>query len=215
MKRSILVLLFWLSVAGICHSEEPQESGAHFNGNEPFRTFELLDSRLATLSKQQEEIKLAIFPQPTSKATSTKPGSQLRPWTKPAQNAQQSAKSIRLLAAKQQLRYAKLKQAYGNRAFGALVQKAAAVERSAETLKRTQDHSVAARQQALLEQTALSLVLQYQAITGGYGANHCAGKQHSCCQPKETTKAADQPEVGCNWVCVTSSANCAKGFTGP
>ncbi|HYD16731.1 MAG TPA: hypothetical protein VEB03_01870 [Candidatus Nanoarchaeia archaeon] len=104
-----------------------------------------------------------------------------------------------------------MKQAFGVRAFEALAREADGVADIAGVLGSTLDNSEAAMQQAVFEQRALALVLQYQAITGGYGAVHCSSREQPCCEPKENGNSA----VGCKWVCVASAGRCGNGFTGP
>lgn len=214
MKITVALLLF--GFFSIANPQQPSRSAARTPGNEPFRTFELLDTRLAILSKQQGQVKQALFPAPTTKATTTKPNSRMRPWTKASQNALQTARTIRTLAERQQQRYKTIKQAFGARAFGALANRAAGLEQAAQVLATTQNEAVAKKQQPRLEERSLSLVLQYQAIAGGYGATHCSPGALPCCEPTQDSPAANGEEiVSCKWVCVASVAKCAKGFTGP
>jgi hypothetical protein len=172
---------------------------------EPFRTFALIDSRLSELAKQQQALKQAL--------AARNPRSGDRPWTAPALGAQQAAESIRLLGTTQQKRYARLKQSFGIRAFRQLAEDAAAVKEVAVRLKDTQEQKQAASENTDLEKRTLALVLQYQAITGGYGAAHCSPVQRPCCLPKED--GTQGGAVACSWKCVSSAAACSQGFTGP
>jgi hypothetical protein len=204
----VLILVLYLSAA------KTTRSTARLKTNEPFRTFELLDSRLAKLNREQDEIKRAITPGAT-KATSTKPNGHSHPWTRPARHASRTATSLKVLADRQQRRYRTAKQPFGVRAFHALSKRAAAVQISAMLLSRTQDDALAAKRNAVFERDALSLVLQYQALAGGYGAMHCSAGQTPCCQQKEEPSQPPSEKVlGCKWLCVSSPKACRKGFTG-
>src|SRR3954468_17280265 len=116
MKRvSILplCLVIFLSVGfSVGFAAKTRKSVAASRSNEPFRTFELMDSDLAKLNRQQDELKRAINPDIT-KATSTKPRSSSRPWTKAAVNARRTAGSFRTRAQRQQRRYRSLHQPFG------------------------------------------------------------------------------------------------------
>ena len=206
-----MLLTSALSGPGL-NAPKTRKSAAPSPANEPFRTFALLDSRLAKLNSQQDALKRAIAPV-TDKATSTKPR-QTRSWTKPARDATQTANSFRILATRQQRRYRSLKEPYGVRAFHALSNRAAAVQKSAALLSHAQDDALAAKRHAIFEQDSLSLVLQYQALTGGYGAMHCSARQRPCCEPKESSEQGSDKTLGCKWTCVSSIQACRKGFTG-
>ena len=214
--RTIAVLLVCGGLLGISNdAEQKNDSTAHRTNNEPFQTFELLDSKLSMLAKQQEDLKRALFPTPGT-ATSTKPISRLRHWAEASENIQQTARSIRILATRQERRYSRLKQKFGVRAFTTLRIRARAVEKTAGLLRRTQADNVAARNQAILEKQSLSLILQFHAITGGYAATRCSAGYRACCEPKEDSHVASQRiTLACKWVCVASAPKCAKGFTGP
>jgi hypothetical protein len=213
--RTVAVLLVCGGLLGISRADQRKNSTGSRTANEPFQTFELIDSRLSVLTKQQDDLKRALFPTP-GRATSTKPNSRLRHWAKAAQNIQQTSKSIRMLATRQERRYSRLKQNFGVRAFKALRVRARAVETTAGLLRHTQADSLAARNQAILEKQSLALVLQFQAITGGYGATRCSAGHCPCCEPKAASHApSERIEVACKWVCVASAPKCAKGFTGP
>jgi hypothetical protein len=178
--------------------------------NEPFRTFGLLDSKLSTLSSQQEALKQTVLSAPAaSKRARTKPFTK---WRRPAREVAKTATSIKILAARQQRRYARNKQRFGVRAFDALAVRAGKLERSAALLERTPMESLAARQLKELEQRSLNLVLQYQAITAGYGATHCVGGSRPCCEPKDNS--IKTVRLACNWECVKESTKC-RGFSGP
>jgi hypothetical protein len=205
-----LCLLIFLSVG---FAAKNKKSAPTSKSNEPFRTFELMDSNLSKLSREQDELKRALNPDVT-KATSTKPRSNARPWTKVAVNARRTASSFRVLAERQQRRYRSLHQPFGIRAFGALAKKSEIVHKSALRLSRAQDDALAVRQHATFEQDSLALVLQYQAITGGYGAMRCTAGQLPCCEEKPFAGAASDRTFSCKWICVTSARACKKGFTG-
>lgn len=209
MSSKIPIVLICVGLFSLAHAERRPKTPVPA-ANEPFHTFALLDSKLSTLNKQQDELRRSILPE-GSKATSTIPKSKVRPWTLAARAAQQTARSMNALARKQEVRYRNLKQAFGVRAFEALAREADAVADIAGVLGSTLDDSEAAKQKAVFEQRTLALVLQYQAITGGYGAVHCSSGERPCCEPKENGNAA----VGCKWVCVASAGKCGNGFTGP
>jgi hypothetical protein len=213
MKRLLILLLCLLIFLTIGYAAKIRKSAATSKSNEPFRTFELMDSNLSKLNRLQDELKRAINPDVT-KATSTKPKSTSRPWTKASVSAGRTATSFRVLAVRQQRRYRSFHQPFGVRAFRALAKKAAVVQDSALRLSRTQDDALAAKQHAVFDQDSLALVLQYQAITGGYGALRCTAGERPCCEQKPSTATGSDKTISCKWICVASARACKKGFTG-
>jgi hypothetical protein len=211
--KPLTILPLCLILLTVGHAAKTKKSAASSKSNEPFRTFQLMDSNLSKLNRQQDELKRAMNPDAT-KATSTKPKSKSHRWTKPAVDARRTASSFRNLAERQQRRYRTLKQPLGVRAFRTLASRAAAVQKSAQRMSRTQDDAIAAKQHALFEQDSLSLILQYQALTGGYGALRCFAGQLPCCEQKAPSPAGPEKIVSCKWLCVASARACKKGFTG-
>jgi hypothetical protein len=209
-----IIVAAWLFLTPACQLiADAAKRTSSPSRNEPFYTFERIDGKLSVLAQQQKELAKTILPADGSKATETKPGSRVPPWARGAETVRQSARTIRTLAQTQQLRYRERKQKFGVRAFGALARTAARVEQTALQMKRVQAHAAAAKQHAILDDRILSLVRQYQSITGGYGAARCTAGGRPCCLPKEHENKDEV--LACKWVCVRSSAACRKGFTGP
>src|SRR3954452_23231708 len=147
MKRVSILPLCLVIFLSDGFTAKTRKSGAASRSNEPFRTFELMDSDLAKLNRQQDELKRAINPDVT-KATSTKPKYSARPWSKAAVNARRTATSIRVLADRQQRRYRSLHQPFGVRAFRSLARKSLVVQKSALRLGQTQDDALAPKRYA-------------------------------------------------------------------
>jgi hypothetical protein len=182
--------------------------------NEPFDTFAALDTKLALLSRQQDQLKQAIAP-PRSKATETRAGSKPQQWTSASKKLLGTAKSIEALALRQERRYRLRKEGFGVTAFRSLAKRAAGVEGTALRMSRTRERSVVLKQQPQLDNEVLSLVLQFQAIAGGYGAARCTAKQQPCCLAKDSSDRASKDLVACRWVCAASASGCRPGFLGP
>jgi hypothetical protein len=210
MKWGILSLLL-ASLASYSGSETAKQRKTKPVRNEPFPTFERIDRKLSTLAQQKEQLARAIVPGDGTKATETKPGGGRR-WMREAEKVGQSARSIRMLAQRQEMRYRKIKQRFGVRAFGALERASGRVEEVASWIRRTKAESEAEKQLRLLEREILLLVRQYQSIAGGYGAARCSAKEIPCCLPKEGAESGDQAIAG-KWICAKSVAACRQGFT--
>jgi hypothetical protein len=65
-----------------------------------------------------------------------------------------------------------------------------------------------------LDERIISLVVQFQAASGGYGATRCAPGAWTCCEPKRSKDSLQSEQVACMWGCVPSVESCT-GFLGP
>jgi hypothetical protein len=208
--RKIASLLL-LATASWSFAANTKKPATQRPSNEPFSTFEQMDKTFTALTKQQEDLRRALAPVDAGRATETKPGTRNR-WARQAQNVYRSARSIRVLAERQQRRYRDLRQTFGVRAFSALASRAKQVEKGAQGMQRTRNEGDAAKQQTKLESEILDLVRQYQSIAGGYGAARCQSEERPACLAKES---GSRELVACSWVCVRGATPLSKGFSGP
>jgi hypothetical protein len=65
-----------------------------------------------------------------------------------------------------------------------------------------------------LDEGIVSLVVQFQAASGGYGAARCSPGAWTCCEPKRSKDLLQSEPVACMWGCVGTSQMCT-GFLGP
>jgi hypothetical protein len=200
-------LLVWLSVfSGGSYAstlmERSRASKTHA-GSEPFATFHLLDRQLSLLGRQSAVLQKTVSsPQPGNlKAAKT--------WRKAATDMGQTVNRIEKLAHNLQRRYRG--KPFARRLFGRLSAHAASVQ-SALRVVRSADSPVRARAAASeVDKGIVSLSLQYNAITGGYAALHCAPGEWTCCEPKRQGEASS-PDA-CRWLCTKKAQRC-RGFVG-
>jgi hypothetical protein len=173
--------------------------------SEPFATFHLLDRQLSVLGQQSAALQKTVnSPQPGSAKTA-------RPaWRSTAQKMSQTVAAIEKLALRMQRRYRR--KQFATRLFGRLHARAASVQ-SALKIVRSADNPARARAAALeVDNRIVALGLQYNAITGGYAALHCAHGEWTCCEPKRQGEASS-PDA-CRWLCTQQAQRC-RGFVGP
>jgi hypothetical protein len=174
-------------------------------GAEPFATFHLLDRQLSVLGQQSATLQKTVnSPQPGSAKTA-------RPaWRSTAQKMSQTVAAIEKLALRMQRRYRR--KQFATRLFGRLHARAASVQ-SALKIVRSADNPARARTAALeVDNRIVALGLQYNSITGGYAALHCAHGEWTCCEPKRQGEASS-PDA-CRWLCTQQAQRC-RGFVGP
>ena len=182
--------------------DRPRVSKAHA-GTEPFATFHLLDRQLSLLGRQSAVLQKTVSsPQPgNSKAAKT--------WRKAATDMGQTVNRIQKLAHSLQRRYRG--KPFARRLFGRLSARAASVQ-SALRIVRSADSPVRASTAASkVDKGIVALGLEYNAITGGYAALHCAPGEWTCCEPKRQGEASS-PDA-CRWLCTKKAQRC-RGFVG-
>jgi hypothetical protein len=201
-------LLVWLGVFS-CGSyasmvmDRPRVPKTHA-GTEPFATFHLLDRQLSLLGRQSAVLQKTVSsPQPGNLKTA-KPA-----WRNAARDIGQTVKEIEKLASRLQRKYRG--KPFARRLFGRLYARAASVQ-SALSVVRSADSPVRARTAASkVDKRIVALGLQYNAVTGGYAALHCAPGEWTCCEPKRQGEASS-PDA-CRWLCTKKAQRC-RGFVG-
>jgi hypothetical protein len=79
---------------------------------------------------------------------------------------------------------------------------------------KAQTRSAAESAAKKLDEGIVSLVLQFQAASGGYGAARCSPGAWTCCEPKRSKDLLQSEQVACMWGCVRRAQTCT-GFLGP
>lgn len=199
IKRFILSPLLVLLYVCPCCARAELSSTARKQAEEPFDTFRLVDSRLSTLQKQLAEVRNL-----QAAADSGDPN-RAKQWANAAHQMTRSAATIEAIARKLKLRYRGTRQRYGARLFRLLELRASSMR--LQTVHLTGSKGANARTKAIQKTSELLLTLieQFQAISGGYENSHC--KTFACCTPKKTGRS-----LGCKWECVPARTSCRKGF---
>jgi len=110
--------------------------------------------------------------------------------------------------------YSARRQRYGAGLFRELGSKAADVKKS---MLRAQNAPTAAefdRQQSLVDSHVLSLITQFQAVSGGYASLSCRPGTWACCEPR-SIKDGSTKVSGCTWTCAATLNACRGGCLGP
>ena len=178
---------------------------------EPFLTFRLLDEKLTLLGNQQHSLQAALD---TNRSNSRYTVAAERPWAEPANAMRRTAVSIKRLVIRPEHLYKIRHRQFGIRLFSILRTRAEAVRRNVVAVEMARNRMAAESAQQKLDQSMLSLILQFQAASGGYGATHCPHRAWTCCEPKRAKDLRSGEQAACRWVCVQKSLSCT-GFVGP
>ena len=208
-------LIAWLTVAAlpmtlVAAPKRIPHSLKASNG-EPFRSFRMLDAKLTLLAHQQEALNAAFNP---VQVGSRSGGANSERGTTPFSDMNSTAAGIVLVAGGLERLYQRRHQPFGVQMFRALRIRAEEVQRGVSAVAKAQTRSAAELAAKRLDEGIVSLVLQFQAAAGGYGAARCSTGAWTCCEPKRSKDLLQSEQVACMWGCVTTAQTCT-GFLGP
>ena len=207
-------LMAWLTVAALSTTlvaapKRIPHSPKASNG-EPFESFRMLDTKLTLLAQQQEALNVAF--NPVQVGSRSEAANSERRTT--ASNMDSTAAGIVLVAGGLERLYQRRHQRFGVQMFRALRIRAEEVQRGVGAVATAQTRSAAESAAMRLDEGVVSLVVQFQAASGGYGAARCSAGAWTCCEPKRSKDLLQSEQVACMWACVRRAQTCT-GFLGP
>ena len=207
-------LMAWLTVAALSTTlvaapKRIPHSPKASNG-EPFQSFRMLDTKLTLLAQQQEALNVAF--NPVQVGSRSEAANSERRTT--ASNMDSTAAGIVLVAGGLERLYQRRHQRFGVQMFRALRIRAEEVQRGVSAVAEAQTRSAAESAAMRLDEGVVSLVVQFQAASGGYGAARCSAGAWICCEPKRSKDLLQSEQVACMWACVRRAQTCT-GFLGP
>jgi hypothetical protein len=208
-------LMAWLTVAALSTplvaTPRPIPHGSKASGGEPFRSFRTLDAKLTLLAHQQEALNVAFN---SVQVDSRSKAANSQRQTTASNNINSTAAEIVVVAAGLEHLYQRRHQPFGVQMFRALRLRAEEVQRGVRAVAKAQTQSTAESAAKRLDEGIVSLVVQFQAASGGYGAARCSPGAWTCCQPKRSKDLLQSEELACMWGCVRTTQTCT-GFLGP
>jgi len=125
-----------------------------------------------------------------------------------------TAAEIASIAAELEGLYQTRHQHFGAQVFKVLRIRAEELQRGVNAVINEQTRSAGEHAAKSLDGRVVSLVVQFQAASGGYGAVRCSLGAWTCCEPKRSKNLLQSELVTCIWGCVRTSQTCT-GFLGP
>jgi hypothetical protein len=208
-------LMAWLTVAALSTTsvaapkQTPHNTKA--SSEEPFRSFRMLDAKLTLLRNQQDALKAAFNPVRSGSGSIAAPSG---PRTKASSSMNFTAAGIERMAGGLERLYEGRHQDFGVQMFRIMRIKAEEVQRGVNAVAKAQTRSALDLATKRLDERIVSLVLQFQAASGGYGAARCAPGAWTCCEPKRSKDLLQSEQIACMWGCVPRTESCT-GFLGP
>ena len=208
LNSVFLTTLFLSPLAG------QKRSAPHSAGTasrlEPFRSFAILDAKLSLLTSQQASLEASLNGRAPESGASTPAQSR----AKLLNSMRVTSAEIRRLTAHLQSRYARQHRAFGVKILKLLRARANAVHRDIYVVQRAHTESSARVADERLGKGIVALVLQFQAVSGGYATTQCAAQEWTCCEPKRTKDLMPGVQAACRWTCLPNSNKCT-GLLGP
>jgi hypothetical protein len=208
-------LMMWLTIAALSTTlvatPKRTPNNAKASSEEPFRSFRMLDAELTLLANQQDALKAAFNPV-QSGSGSVAASSERR--TKGLRSMTVTAAGIERIAGGLERLYEGRHQRFGVQMFRIMRIKAEEVQRGVNAVPRAQTRSALDLATKRLDERIVSLVVQFQAASGGYGAARCSPGVWTCCEPKRSKDLLQSEQVACMWGCVPRAESCT-GFLGP
>jgi hypothetical protein len=208
-------LMLWLTITAVSTTlgttPKRTPSNTKASSEEPFRSFRILDARLTLLTNQQDALKAAFNPL-QSGSGSIAASSGLR--TKAFRNMNFTAAGIERIASGLERLYEGRHQLFGVQMFRMIRIKAEEVQRGVNAVAKAQTRSALDLATKRLDERIVSLVVQFQAASGGYGAARCSPDAWTCCEPKRSKDLLQSERLACMWGCVAAAKSCT-GFLGP
>jgi len=181
------------------------------SNEEPFRSFRMLDAKLTLLTNQQDALKAAFNPVESGSGSIAAPSGRR---TKASRSMNFTAAEIGRIAGRLERLYGGRHRGFGVQMFRIMRIKAEEVQRGVNAVAKAQTRSALDLATKRLDERIVSLVVQFQAASGGYGAARCAPGAWTCCEPKRSKDLLQSEQVACMWGCVAKTESCT-GFLGP
>jgi hypothetical protein len=208
-------VMAWLIVAALSTTlvaapkQTPHNTKA--SSGEPFRSFRMLDAKLSLLTNQQEALKAAFNPVQSPSGRIAAPSGRR---TEPARSMNFTAAGIGSIARRLERLYEQRHQRFGVQTFRVIRIKAEEVQRAVSAVTRAETRGALDLAMKRLDERIVSLVVQFQAAAGGYGAVRCSPGAWTCCEPKRSKDQLQSEQIACMWECVPRADSCT-GFLGP
>jgi hypothetical protein len=191
------------------------------SSDEPFRSFQILDAQLTRLTKQSDALKASLTPGQTgsegtvARSRRTKDRTDAtKARTENFRSMNMTAAGIGSISARLERLYQRRHQSFGVKTFRIMRVRAKDVQQDISAVGKAQTPGALDLATKRLDEGIVSLVLQFQAASGGYGAVRCTPGAWTCCEPKRSKDLLQSEPVACMWKCVPRTNKCT-GFLGP
>jgi hypothetical protein len=208
MKRVSLFVLGLLLCSQCLFAESPRST----RSNKPvrldvFESFRVLDTHLTELDGAFHNLQTSIEKKQSKKSAKGA-------WQHGLREMRTTTNNISCVSYQMYADQRRANRRLGSRMFLSLRRKAQLLHRRLVQADNAMSRSAQRRADQQVQKAMLDLVLQYQALSGGYAAAHCDAGAWSCGVEKKEPRTVGYPAVGVKWMCVPRVKSC-EGILGP
>ena len=220
MLRTCSVVFTLLSVAtaaasaATVHSKHARLRKTSMASDPPLILFQSIDKRLTSIDSDNQKLRaFANNLHTTHSVTRRKRMVRELQHSKQQRDRLQSVDQLLEISSRAERRYRNQRQAYGATLFRDLHARTSSVRTALLRAQTAPTIPAWSREEKLVNTRMLSLIAQFQAISGGYVALACHPGSWACCQPR-TERNGKVVVRGCTWSCASKLAACRGGCLG-
>jgi len=172
-----------------------------------FESFHALDAQFTTLDMQFRDLQNSLAKDRSHSASK-------RQWRKTARGMQTTTTHISKISYRMYSQCRRPSRQLRYQMFVLLHRRARALRICLAPVTRARSRTLAIRDSRKVQNAVLDLVLQYQAISGGYAAASCGAQKWNCGVEKNEPRTIGYPALGVKWTCVSRASAC-RGILGP
>jgi hypothetical protein len=203
MTRLILATVLALSVAASAATSRPMTT----TRLDVFETFRLLDEQFSKLDGNYHDLQQALATRESQKQAR-------KAWRRELRKMQQATTRIRQLSRRMYSQYRRPSRDLRYRMFEQLDQGSRRLNKQLIALQQQTSRNAVQKGNSKMRRAMLDLVLQYQALSGGYAATNCEAGAWSCGVAKDEPRRVGYPKLGVKWTCAARRNSC-HGILGP
>ncbi|HEU5233041.1 MAG TPA: hypothetical protein VFU50_09285 [Terriglobales bacterium] len=214
---ALLFTLLWLATvaasAGAIHAKRAGMRQAS-NSDVPLLLFQSIDNRLTSIDEENQKLSASAHKfHRVRKVGRQKQLLRQLQHSKQSRDRLQRVRQLLAISSRAEQRYRNRHQAYGATLFRDLHAKVSSVKTALLHAQKAPTVPAWSREEQLVNTRMLSVITQFQAISGGYVALACHPGSWACCQPR-MLRDGKVVVRGCTWSCASKLAACRGGCLG-
>lgn len=219
LRPNICVVIAMVAAASIyaagVSGDHPHLRKTSIDSDVPLAVFQRVDKRLTVLDSDDQALRVEQKQINEMRGTSRRKRILHQVQHSPQSRERlQAVNQLLAISSDAERTYEGRKQQYGARLFRDLHTKIAALEKPILHAQTAATTTAFDQDEKLVDARLLSVVMQFQAISGGYAGLACHPGSWACCQPR-VTKDGKLEVRGCTWSCASKLTACRGGCLGP
>lgn len=214
---TVLFTVLWIASAvatATVHSKRARVRKTATTSDTPQILFQSIDSRLTSIDTDNQKLRVSAHKIHTVRCVARQKQLVRRlQHSKQQRDRLQRVNQLLAISSRAERRYRNQRQIYGASLFRDLHARASSVRTALLRTQKAPTIPAWSHEEKLVNTRMLSLITQYQAISGGYVALACHPGSWACCQPR-TARNGKVVVRGCTWSCASKLAACSGGCLG-